>query len=276
MGASVAYHLAARGARDILVIDRADAPGRRQHQPRHRRLPRAVRHRDQRPAVAAVAPEAAALPRGNRRRVRLRAVRVSVARDRASARWGFSTRRARCSTRRACTKAVEVSVEDIARINPAVDLEGIAGGAFWPRTASSTRRAFSRATCPRRRGLGVRIEWGVEATWAGPRRRRVGSPRSADGDRDDPRRHRRQRRGRVGRRLRVLVRRRRAGDAAPAPGRAHRAHEGAALVDADDHLLRRRLSTCACATGACCCCGRRPACPTVRSTTRSIRRGWSR
>jgi sarcosine oxidase subunit beta len=27
MGASVAYHLAARGARDILVIDRADGPG---------------------------------------------------------------------------------------------------------------------------------------------------------------------------------------------------------------------------------------------------------
>ena len=39
-------------------------------------------------------------------------------------------RRARCSTPEGLHEAVEVSVEDIARINPAVVLDGIAGGAF--------------------------------------------------------------------------------------------------------------------------------------------------
>ena len=65
IGASVAYHLAARGWRDVLILDRSAGPGR-EAPARHRRVPRAVRHGDQRAALAPRAGEALSLRGGDR------------------------------------------------------------------------------------------------------------------------------------------------------------------------------------------------------------------
>ena len=132
MGASVAYHLAARGRRDVVVLDRADGPGAGSTGRATGGFRAQYATADQRPALAARAGEAAPLRRGDRRRSGLRpagylwlassaAELDGAARGPGGAARGGAGRGGRRST-----------PEDIARLNPAVRLDGIVGGAFCP------------------------------------------------------------------------------------------------------------------------------------------------
>ena len=242
MGASVAYHLAARGRRDVVVLDRADRPRRRQHRPGHRRLSRAVRARAINVRLSLLAREKLRrfadetgvdpgyLPAGYlwlaasaAELAMLRAGRADPARGRA--------RRGRRGHRRRTS----------ARLNPAIRLDGIVGGAFCPsdgfiRPLEILEGYLAAARAARRAG---RV--GRRGDRHSARRPTDGSPRVETS------------RGPVA--VEAVVnaagpwaaavaahgRRRAAGDAAPAPDRHHGAVRPAAGRHADDHLGRRRL-----------------------------------
>ena len=107
-------------------------PRCRQHRPGHRRLSRPVRHGHQRAALAAGTGEAAPV-----RATRPAWIPATSRRDTSG-----SPRAPRSSTSCApvvaiqhaegLTEAVEVSTEDVRRLNPAVRLDGVVGGAFCP------------------------------------------------------------------------------------------------------------------------------------------------
>jgi glycine/D-amino acid oxidase-like deaminating enzyme len=78
IGASVAWHLAVRGCRNVAGDRSRAAAGRRQHISATRRLPSAVRKRRQRATLAPLAGQAAAIPRRGRRRSGISADRLSV------------------------------------------------------------------------------------------------------------------------------------------------------------------------------------------------------
>lgn len=81
------------------------------------------------------------------------------------------------------TEAAEVGLDEIGRINPALDLAGIAGGVFCP-TDGFVRPAGLLAGYLAAAGrLGARIQWGAEATGFGRRRDgTVASVRTREGD----------------------------------------------------------------------------------------------
>ena len=189
---------------------------------------------------------------------------------------GFSPRRARCSMPRACPRHVECRPTTSRRINPAVDLDGIARrrrsvhGRLHPPARHS--RGLPR---PRRRGLGSgrRVGRRGASAWSATPAARINAVRTRTGT--IPAGIVVNAAGAWAGDFACVVRRRRAGDAAPAPGRAHRAHEGAALVDADDDLHRRRLPPArARRPRAAAVADARRARASVRRT-RSIRCGWS-
>ena len=61
-------------------------------------------------------------------------------------------------------EAVEVSVEDIARINPSAHLDGVVGGAFCPTDGFIRPLAMVEGYVTAARRLGVRFEWGTHVT----------------------------------------------------------------------------------------------------------------
>ena len=158
MGASLAYHLAMRGQRDVLVLDRGDGPGAGSTGARHRRLPRPVRHGDQHPAVAARTGEAARLPARHRHRSRLPTVGYLWLADTPSQ---LETLRAcqRLQVAEGLVEAMELEDEHLAWLNPALDRSGIAGAVFCPTDGYIRPFEILRGYIHAATRLGVRFEW---------------------------------------------------------------------------------------------------------------------
>jgi sarcosine oxidase, subunit beta len=163
MGASVAYHLAARGARDVIVLERAARPAAGS-------TGRATGgYRAQ--YGTAINVRLSLLARGKLLRF-AEEIGVDPGYVPAGYLWlavsetemaGLEAGR-RIQHAEGLHEAVIVTPEDVARLNPAVRLEGIVGGAFCPtdgfiRPISILEGYLAGAT-----RLGVRTEWGVEVT----------------------------------------------------------------------------------------------------------------
>jgi sarcosine oxidase subunit beta len=163
MGASVAWHLTLRGWRDILIVDRSASPGsgstgaatggfRAQFEtPINIRLSllartKLVRFREE----IGVDPgyrQAGYLWLADRPE-EMAALRLALGVQRAEG----------------VAEAVEVGLEEIARLNPAVRIDGLAGGAFCPTDGFLRPRTMLEGYLEAARRQGVRVEWGVEVT----------------------------------------------------------------------------------------------------------------
>jgi sarcosine oxidase, subunit beta len=163
IGASVGYHLALRGWRDVLILDRGAGPGegstsratggyRAQYgTPINVRLSLLAREKLCRfqaetgvdpgysPAgylwIGAGEPELAALREGQR-----------------------------IQHAEGLSEALEVSPDDVARLNPALAAGGIAGGVFCPTDGFIKPLRMLEGYLAAGARLGVRAEWGTEAT----------------------------------------------------------------------------------------------------------------
>jgi sarcosine oxidase, subunit beta len=163
MGASVAWHLAARGVREVVVLDRGAAPG-------HGSTGKATGGFRAQYATAV--------------NVRLsllsRAKLLRFADDtgadpgyvQAGYLWLAATEKELAVLREGCavqhaeglTEAIEVNGDEMARLNPALRLDGIAGGAFCPTDGFIRPLAILQGYVEAARRLGVRFEWGTEVT----------------------------------------------------------------------------------------------------------------
>ena len=163
MGASVAWHLAARGVRDIVVLDRGAAPGEGS-------TGKATGgFRAQYATAINVSLSLLA-------REKLLRFKEEVGSDpgyvQAGYLWLASTEtevavlRAGREVQHAegLNEAVEVSAENAARINPAACLDGVLGGAFCPTDGFIRPLAILQGYVDAARRLGVRFEWGSEVT----------------------------------------------------------------------------------------------------------------
>lgn len=168
MGASVAHHLAARGQRDVVILDRADGPGAGS-------TGRATGGFRAQYATAV-----------NVRLSLLARAKLLSFEDETGADPGYSPAgylwlagsAAELATLRAgreiqhaegLREAVEVSPEEIARLNPAIRLDGIVGGALCPSDGFIRPLKILEGYLAAAVRRGVRVEWGVEVT--GMRRR---------------------------------------------------------------------------------------------------------
>ena len=168
MGASVAFHLASRGQRDVLILDRATAPGagstgratggfRAQYgtaiNVRLSLLARSklLAFRDE------TGVDPGYLPAGY----------LWLAVSEAELRALDAGRRVQHAE--GLREAAAVTPDDIARLNPSVRLDGIAGGAFCPSDGFIRPLQILEGYLAAAARLGVRAEWGVEVT--GLRRR---------------------------------------------------------------------------------------------------------
>jgi sarcosine oxidase subunit beta len=162
MGASVAYHLAVRGARDILVIDRADGPGGGSTS----RATGGFRAQ----YATAINVRLSLLSRQKLLRFR-EEIGGECGYEPVGYLWlasnahemGILGEARSVQHAEGLHEAVEVSVDDIARINPAVVLDGIAGGAFCATDGFIHPHGILEGYLSAAARLGVRIEWGVEA-----------------------------------------------------------------------------------------------------------------
>jgi len=171
MGASVAWHLAARGRRDVVVLDRAGTPGmgstgratggfRAQYgTPINVRLSllardRLLRFREETGVDPGYVPAGylwlATTP------AELAALGAARAIQQAEG----------------LREAVEVSPAEIAELNPAVRLDGVVGGAFCPSDGFIRPLAIIEGYLAAAARSGARVECGVEVT--GMRRERDG------------------------------------------------------------------------------------------------------
>jgi sarcosine oxidase subunit beta len=167
MGASVAWHLASRGVRDVVVLDRGPGPGlgdcstaratggyRAQYGTAiNVRLSLLAREKLRR-----FADEVGADP-GYMTAGYLWLARtpheLDVLRD------GLRVQRAE-----GLAEATEVSADDVARINPFASREGIVGGTFCPTDGFIRPLAILRGYVQAAERLGVRFEWGMDVTGA--------------------------------------------------------------------------------------------------------------
>jgi sarcosine oxidase subunit beta len=171
MGASVAYHLAARGQRDVLVLDRAEAAGAGS-------TGRATGgYRAQ--YGTAINVRLSLLARAKLQRFReetgvepgyLPAGYLWLAASEAELRELEAGRRVQHAE--GLHEATAVTPEDIGRLNPAVHLEGVLGGAFCPSDGFIRPLQILDGYLAAATRLGVRVEWGTQVT---------GLRRSADG-----------------------------------------------------------------------------------------------
>jgi sarcosine oxidase subunit beta len=163
IGASVAYHLARRGWREILVLDRSPGPGRgstgkatggfraQYATPINVRLSLLSREK-LRCFSEETGGEAGYHPAGYL--------------------WLASTdgelevlRSARSvQHQQGLTEAVEVGPEEIARLNPAVNLDEVIGGAFCPSDGFIRPLGIVEGYLAAAQRLGVKLEWQVEVT----------------------------------------------------------------------------------------------------------------
>jgi glycine/D-amino acid oxidase-like deaminating enzyme len=163
MGASVAYHLAARGQRDVLVLDRAAGPGegstgratggyRAQYgtaiNVRLSLLARAklLGFRDE------TGVDPGYVPAGY----------LWLARSESELRALEAGRRVQHAE--GLLEATAVTPEDIARLNPAVTLDGIVGGTFCASDGFIRPLRILEGYLAAAARLGVRTEWGTEVT----------------------------------------------------------------------------------------------------------------
>jgi glycine/D-amino acid oxidase-like deaminating enzyme len=163
IGASVAYHLARRGGREILVLDRSSGPGqgstgratggfRAQYAtPINVRL--SLLSRDKLRCFAEeTGGDAGYVPAGY-------LWLASTARELAVLREARSVQH-----QEGLTEAVEVGPEEIARLNPAVALDEVIGGAFCPSDGFIDPLGIVDGYLTAARRLGVELEWQVEVT----------------------------------------------------------------------------------------------------------------
>lgn len=171
MGASVAHHLAARGRRDVVILDRAAGPGagstgratggyRAQYAtPVNVRLSLLARRKfESFEEETGVDPGYA--PAGY-------LWLAAGAGELAALRVGLEIQHAE-----GLHEAVEVTVEEIARLNPAIALDGLVGGAFCPTDGFVRPRSLLDGYLAAGMRRGVRVEWGVEV---------IGMRRAPDG-----------------------------------------------------------------------------------------------
>ena len=163
MGASTAWHLASRGCRDVLLLDRGPAPGAGS-------------------TSRATGGFRAQYPTGINVRLSLLA-REKLRRfgDEVGGECGYEPRgylwlassdeemAALAEARivqhaEGLEEAHSVSPGDIARLNPAVDLQGIVGGAYCPSDGFIRPLGILNGYLKGARRLGVTVNWNVEVT----------------------------------------------------------------------------------------------------------------
>ena len=161
IGASVAYHLAALGQRDVVVLDRAAGPGAGSTG----RATGGYRAQYATPINVRLSLLA---------REKLRRFTDEIGVDAGYAPVGYlwlagsgaelDVMRAGREVQHAegLLESVEVSPEDIARINPAVRLDGVAGGAFCPTDGFVRPLLMLEGYLAAAARLGVRQIWGAE------------------------------------------------------------------------------------------------------------------
>ncbi len=163
IGASVAYHLARRGWREILVLDRSHAPG----QGSSGKATGGFRAQ----YATAINVRLSLLSRE-----KLRCFAQETGGDAGYLPVGYlwlaSTvtelevlRAARgVQHQEGLTEAVEVGPEEIARLNPAVALDGVIGGAFCPSDGFIRPLGIVEGYLAAAQRLGVKLDWQVEVT----------------------------------------------------------------------------------------------------------------
>jgi len=163
MGASAAYHLAARGQRDVVILDRADGPGAgstgRATGGYRAQFGTAINVRLSllaREKLLGFADETGVdpgyLPAGY-------LWLATSAAELEALRAGREVQHAE-----GLREAVAVSPDDIARLNPAIRPEGIVGGAFCPTDGFIRPLKILEGYLAAAARLGVRVEWGAEVT----------------------------------------------------------------------------------------------------------------
>jgi sarcosine oxidase subunit beta len=163
IGASVAYHLAVRGARDVVVLDRGAGPGEgstgRATGGFRAQFGSAINVRLSllaREKLLRFSQEIGADPGY------LAAGYLWLAgseAELADLRAGRALQRAE-----GLHEAAEVDPEEIARLNPALRLEGVIGGTFCPTDGFIQPRRILDGYLAAARRCGVRIEWQTEVT----------------------------------------------------------------------------------------------------------------
>ncbi len=163
MGASAAYHLARRGQRDVLVLDRSKGPGAGST---------GVATGGFRAQFATAIHVRLSLLA----REKLRAFKEEVGVDPGYQPSGYlwlaltenelATLRAAQRVQRAAglTEAVELGPNEIARLNPAANLAGVLGGAFCPSDGFLRPMSILEGYIAGASRLGVRFEWSAEVT----------------------------------------------------------------------------------------------------------------
>jgi sarcosine oxidase, subunit beta len=163
IGASVAYHLARRGWREILVLDRSDSPG----QGSTGKATGGFRAQYATPINVRLS-----LLSREKLRCFTEETGGSAGYHPAGYLWLASTARElevlrsarRVQHQQGLTEAVEVGTEDIARLNPAVSLDDVIGGAFCPSDGFIRPLGILEGYLTAGRKLGVEVEWQVEVT----------------------------------------------------------------------------------------------------------------
>jgi sarcosine oxidase subunit beta len=182
VGASVAYHLARRGRRDVVLLDRSGGPG----QGSTGRATGGYRAQYATPVNVRLSLLA---------RDKLRSFEVDTGVDPEYRQAGYlwlAATPAELAVLRAAqavqhaeglAEAVEVGIEDIARLNPALCLDEVVGGVFCPTDGFLRPTAILAGYLAAAERLGVRLHWGVEATGFGRRRDgTLGVVRTTQGD----------------------------------------------------------------------------------------------
>ncbi len=161
IGASIAYHLAKRGVRDILVLDRGREPG----EGSTGKATGGFRGQ----FATSVNVRLSLLARE-----KLLQFRDEVGADPGYTQSGYlwiaSTGRALAALRTALavqksaglTEAAEIDAEEIRQINPAVSLEGVVGGAWCPTDGFIVPLDILRGYIAAATRLGAKFKWGVE------------------------------------------------------------------------------------------------------------------
>ena len=181
VGASVAYHLARRG-RPVVLLDRSDGPGRGSTG----RATGGFRAQ----YATAINVRLSLLAR---EKLRCFAAETGVDPEyrQAGYLWLAATPAELAALRAAqvvqhaegLREATTVGVEEIARLNPALEPDGIVGGVFCPSDGFITPTRLLAGYLAAAQRLGARVHWGVEATGFGRRRDgSLGSVRSTQGD----------------------------------------------------------------------------------------------
>ncbi len=163
MGASVAHHLAALGQRDVVILDRADGPG----EGSTGRATGGFRAQYATAVNVRLSLLARAKLLGFEDETGVDPGYVPVgylwlagsAAELATLRAGLEIQHAE-----GLREAVEVSPEDIARLNPAICLDGVAGGAFCPSDGFIRPLKILEGYLAAAARRGVRVEWGVEVS----------------------------------------------------------------------------------------------------------------